>query len=411
MAASAWPSRSVRINLYSFIKVILISSVYLRGEWGQFPCPHNNYRCLKPWYRLVLLVPHRRRLRGAPLAQPPAPHPGSTRQHRCCRRAVPPHRCSRGREGFVSDVILTAEVILGAVSEPFMNSCTSPIGKIVSDAPTLTTSPGQTGCCAGCFPLPAPPKQKLQEHSTIWGNEAQIFAKPHQLQGQMRCYLIVKLLFPTLTWKQLGAAHTTRLAGSYGMELLQGERIRGALLGYNSSFVGKWLEGRLENQPLQPSRSGCALAGGKRAKNAMGCIRHVIVAGAGEQQAVKSHCFWKRLFPAALRGSATGPPLRPRSQHFPMRRYLPPSPSRTPRYLACGAGGMYGARGDVRCWVGCIASHPGMLFQGCSYVMEMCPPNPEQSSGGEGGHAPIRITHRPQLSYSCTYIIPAVRWL
>lgn len=118
---------------------------------------------------------------------------------------------------------------------------------------------------------------------------------------------MTKLQFPALRWKQLGAAHGTRLVGSSGMEPLQGERIRAALAGDNRSFVGKWLEGRLESQP----RSGCALARGKRAKNAMGCIRPVIGAGAGEQHAVKSRGFWKRSFPAALWGRATGPPSGP----------------------------------------------------------------------------------------------------
>lgn len=215
-------------------------------------------------------------------------------------------------------------------------------------APTLTTSLGRTGCCTGCFLSPSPPKHKLQEHSTTRDNEAQIFAKPRELQNQTKCYLIIKLQFPTLMWKQLGAACTTWLAGSYGMELLQGERIRGASLGYNSSFVGKWLEGRLESQPLQPSCLGCTLARGKRAKNAMGCIRLVIMAGAGEQHAVKNHRFWKRLLPAAIWGSATSPPHSgPAPSVFPyigICLHRPPRPHGTWHVRQGGCtvlGGMY----------------------------------------------------------------------
>lgn len=38
-AASAWSSRCIRINLYGFVRVILISSIFLRGEWGTIPLP------------------------------------------------------------------------------------------------------------------------------------------------------------------------------------------------------------------------------------------------------------------------------------------------------------------------------------------------------------------------------------
>jgi len=62
-----------RMNLDSFIRVILIPGVDLRGEGGQFPCTRSNYGHWQPWYSLVL------RWQGVPLAQPPPPHASRTR--------------------------------------------------------------------------------------------------------------------------------------------------------------------------------------------------------------------------------------------------------------------------------------------------------------------------------------------
>lgn len=163
------------------------------------------------------------------------------------------------------------------------------------------------------------------------------------------------------------------------MEPLQGERIRGVVLGCKSSFWGERAGGGFwRGSPCSPA-APAALARAQRAKNATDLASGSVL-GATR---CKEPSLWERsrqLFREAL----SAPQLPPHSQCFPVHG--------GPRYPACGAGG-------------CTASHPGMLFQGCSWTTEMCPPSPARPPGGEGGRARLTPRHSYPIAAPTPYLL------
>lgn len=153
----------------------------------------------------------------------------------------------------------------------------------------------------------------------------------------------------------------------------------GAAAGCKSSFFGERAGGAFGEaapaaQLLRPCLPGLSEPRTQRTCHQGRCW---------EQRAAKSHHFWKG--PGSSLGKHyQSPPLPPHSHRFPVHR--------GPWYPACGAGG-------------CTASHPRMLFQGCSCTTEVRPPSPDQPPGGGRGRARLTPRHSYPIAVPTQYLL------